>query len=326
MKNIYGVLLLLNINLANSQKTPYITHITQELVIDIGGEMNLDCSTKHSQEPNSSWVKVAKDQIDASIELSSGSVLTVKDPKVSLITEIKQDSSQYIIHIHNIQEDDASIYRCDLITGFNAKISAYTELMVRGPPFIYDNSTKLLVVEEYQSVLKLACFAGGYPTPRVFWRKPNNPILSIGNILKIPGIKKEDRGNYYCIAENGVGNDTSRRISISVEFPPVITTLLTRVGQAVNYEAYLVCSVEANPQPAITWIYKGVELSNNEHYWISNFATADDKMDSSLLIKIKNYLYGGYICRASNIFGAAEIKITVYKTLLPQCHHPACED
>jgi len=85
--------------LAYSQKTPYITHITQELVIDIGGEMNLDCSTKHYQEPNSSWVKVAKDQIDASIELSSGSVLTVKDPKVSLITEIKQDSSQYIIHV-----------------------------------------------------------------------------------------------------------------------------------------------------------------------------------------------------------------------------------
>jgi len=51
--------------------------------------------------------------------------------------------------------------------------------MVRGPPFIYDNSTKSLVVEEYQSVLKLACFAGGYPTPRVFWRKPNNPILSM---------------------------------------------------------------------------------------------------------------------------------------------------
>jgi len=85
--------------------------------------------------------------------------------------------------------------------------------------------------------------------------------------LKISGIKKEDRGNYYCIAENSVGNDTIRRISIEVEFPPVVTTLLTRVGQAVNYDAYLVCTVEANPQPAITWIYKGVELSNNEHYW-----------------------------------------------------------
>jgi len=85
--------------LAYSQKSPNITHITQELVIDIGGEMDLDCSTKHSREPNSSWVKVAKDQIVASIELSSGSVLIVKNPNVSLITEIKQNSSRYIIHV-----------------------------------------------------------------------------------------------------------------------------------------------------------------------------------------------------------------------------------
>jgi len=50
--------------------------------------------------------------------------------------------------------------------------------LVRGPPFIYDNSTKSLVVEEGQSV-QLACFAGGYPTPRIFWRKPNNAILTM---------------------------------------------------------------------------------------------------------------------------------------------------
>jgi len=80
--------------------------------------------------------------------------------------------------INNIQEDDASIYRCDLITGFNDKISGYTELLVRGPPFIHDNFTNSLVVEEGQSV-ELACFAGGYPTPRVFWRKPNSGILAM---------------------------------------------------------------------------------------------------------------------------------------------------
>jgi len=65
-----------------------------------------------------------------------------------------------------------------VITGFNDKISAYTELLVRRPPFIYENSSTSIVVEEFQSV-QLACFAGGYPTPRVFWRKPNNAILSM---------------------------------------------------------------------------------------------------------------------------------------------------
>jgi len=91
--------------------------------------------------------------------------------------------------------------------------------------------------------------------------------ISRGNALDFPSIKKKDRGNYYCIAENGVRNDTSRRVSIEVEFPPIVTTFQTKVGQAVNYDAYLVCHVEANPSPAITWTYKGVELSNNQHYW-----------------------------------------------------------
>jgi len=91
-------------------------------------------------------------------------------------------------------------------------------------------------------------------------------ISSRGNILKIPAIKKEDRGTYYCKADNNVGNGTSHKISLEVEFAPVVTALETSVGQAVLYDVYLECHVEGNPQPAITWIYDGVELSNNKHY------------------------------------------------------------
>jgi len=80
--------------------------------------------------------------------------------------------------------------------------------------------------------------------------------------LKIPAIKKEDRGDYHCTAENGVG----RRISVSVEFPPVVTALQNPVGQAVNYDTYLVCRVTAYPTPTIFWIFNGETLSNNEHY------------------------------------------------------------
>jgi len=85
--------------LAYSQKTPFIPPITQTLVRDIGGEVDLDCSTKHFLEFNVLWFKVTKDEIGESILLSSGSTLIVKDPRVSLITEIKQDSSRFIIRV-----------------------------------------------------------------------------------------------------------------------------------------------------------------------------------------------------------------------------------
>jgi len=80
--------------------------------------------------------------------------------------------------------------------------------------------------------------------------------------LKIPAIKKEDRGDYHCTAENGV----RRRISILVEFPPEVTGLETRVGQAINYDTYLACRVKAYPTPSISWIFNGVKLSNSQHY------------------------------------------------------------
>ncbi len=51
-----------------------------------------------------------------------------------------------------------------------------------------------------------------------------------------------------------------------VEFPPVVTALQNPVGQAVNYDTYLVCRVTAYPTPTIFWIFNGETLSNNEHY------------------------------------------------------------
>ena len=41
-----------------------------------------------------------------------------------------------------------------------------------------------------------------------------------GNILKIHSVKKEDRGTYYCVADNGVGKSARRNVAVEVEFPP----------------------------------------------------------------------------------------------------------
>jgi len=64
----------------------------------------LDCSTINNPEVNVVWVKVAKDQIDASIVLSSKSTLIVDDPRVTLISELKQDSNRYIIHVTSFEK------------------------------------------------------------------------------------------------------------------------------------------------------------------------------------------------------------------------------
>lgn len=87
-----------------------------------------------------------------------------------------------------------------------------------------------------------------------------------GNILKIASITKEDRGTYYCVAENGVGRGARRNIAVEVEFAPVITVPKPRLGQALQYDMDLECHVEAYPPPAIVWLNNGIQLTNNQHY------------------------------------------------------------
>ena len=42
-----------------------------------------------------------------------------------------------------------------------------------------------------------------------------------GNTLKIHTVKKEDRGTYFCVADNGVGKPAKRNIALEVgNVPP----------------------------------------------------------------------------------------------------------
>nr|CAD7570475.1 unnamed protein product [Timema californicum] len=231
--------------------------------------------------------------------------------------------------IKDIQETDAGYYQCQVIIALNNKISAEVDLQVRRPPIISDNSTRSLVVSEGQSV-KLDCYAGGYPPPRVSWRRENNAILPTGgsiyrgNTLKIASISKDDRGTYYCVAENGVGKGARRNIAVEVEFAPVITAPRPRLGQALRYDMDLECHVEAYPPPAIVWIKDDVQLSNNQHYSISLFSTADEFVDTTIrIITIEKRQYGKYICKAANKLGSDEAEVDLFESIIPVCP-PAC--
>lgn len=75
----------------------------------------------------------------------------------------------------------------------------------------------------------------------------------------------------------------------------------------------LECHVEAYPPPAIIWLKDDVQLSNNQHYSISHFATADEYTDTTIrVITIEKRQYGEYVCRAANKLGTAETKVELF--------------
>lgn len=137
-------------------------------------------------------------------------------------------------------------------------------------------------------------------------------------------VTKADRGTYYCVADNGVSKGDRRNINLEIEFAPVITVPRPRLGQALQYDMDLECHIEAYPPPAIVWLKDEIQLSNNQHYSISHFATADEFTDSTIrVITIEKRQYGDYLCRAVNKLGQAEAKVELFESIIPVCP-PAC--
>lgn len=147
-----------------------------------------------------------------------------------------------------------------------------------------------------------------------------------GNVIKIHTVNKEDRGTYYCFADNGVGKGDRRNINLEIEFPPIITVPQERIGQALNFDADLRCHIEAYPPPQIFWTKDSYIISSaSRNFKISNLETTDELTDSTLRItKLKSLKqYGEYVCQAANKLGNAEAKMILYETKTPVCP-PAC--
>lgn len=183
---LYAILILLPV-VCLAQRTPSISHITQEQIKDIGGTVELECSVQYAKEYTVLWTKTMHDRGTDTVFLSTGSSLVIKDSRFAL--RYDPASSTYTLQIKDIQETDAGFYSCQVVLSVTNKISADVELSVRRPPVIADNSTQSLVVSEGKSV-QMECYAGGYPHPTITWRRENNAILPTGKINYFLNVKQ----------------------------------------------------------------------------------------------------------------------------------------
>ncbi|CAD7013883.1 unnamed protein product [Ceratitis capitata] len=170
---IVGLLALLA-GSAQAQRTPTISYITQEQIKDIGGTVEFDCSVQYASDYQVLWSKTDVDPVF----LSTGSTLVIKDSRFSLRHD--PNSSTYKLQIKDIQETDAGTYTCQVVISVVHKVSANVKLSVRRPPVISDNSTQSVVASEGSEV-QMECYASGYPTPSITWRRENNAILPTGS-------------------------------------------------------------------------------------------------------------------------------------------------
>lgn len=311
---------------ASAIRTPTISWITKEQVVDIGSSVQLECSVQYSLDYPVLWIKRGHENTQ-DLPISSGPTLILREPRYSLRHDV--GSSTYILQIKDLQESDGGEYLCQVLINRSNRVTAAVDLLVRRPPYILDNSTRTVVVSDGDAVT-LQCYAGGVPVPSISWRRENNAILPTGgsifrgNTLQIPSVSKGDRGTYYCIADNGVGRGDRRNINVEVQFAPVVEATRPRVQQAMQYDTDLECHVEAYPPAAIVWVYRQEVIVNNRDYRVSQFTTADEFTDTTLrVITIEQNQFGNYTCRATNKLGQSAATVELSEHMTPVCP-PAC--
>lgn len=318
----------------SASRSPSISQISQEQVIEIGDTLKLKCVTQYSKDYPVHWIRTDPDVPSSSTLISQSNTVVVPSDRYAVSTNDNVNSPEtvYNLVINKVQETDAGVYWCEIIIGTSNKIATSTRVIVRIPPVISDNSTRSVITVAGANV-DLFCYGVGFPMPRISWRREKNKLIpgygamARGNHLKIQNITKDSRGTYYCVADNGVSSGARRSISVEVEFAPVVIVERTRYGQALQYDAILTCKFQSFPSPAVEW-HQGSENSprilNNKNFKISQFSTSEEFVETSLTItKIEKKHFGKYICRASNKLGSGKSEIELFETVNIVCP-PSC--
>ncbi|XP_078075508.1 neuronal growth regulator 1 [Mustelus asterias] len=220
------------------------------------------------------------------------------DPRVSIASGGKRE---YSLQIHNVEVTDDGPYTCSIQTQHNPKTSQL-HLIVQVPPKIIDISTGC-VVNEFSNVT-LFCLASGKPEPTITWKhiSPSaKDFDSEGEYLEITGITRDQAGDYECLANNDVSSPDTRRVHITVNYPPAVMEIKSP-GMVLGKGGLLRCEALAVPAAVFEW-YKGDKklASGRKGIEIKNFSTRS-------ILTVTNITedhYGNYTCVAVNKLGTS---------------------
>ncbi|XP_074634457.1 uncharacterized protein LOC141893000 [Acropora palmata] len=139
----------------------------------------------------------------------------------------------------------------DEVTGFVTKnIQFRSNVQVH----VVDPATSNIVASSDQNItapaeLTLNCSADGKPKPTITWTR-----LSDNTVVTMPLniIRGKNKESYRCTAHNGIGNPLIKDVIVNILFSPKVT-LAKKFFVGREQNASLICQVEGNPEPLISW-------------------------------------------------------------------------
>ncbi|XP_023290598.1 lachesin [Orussus abietinus] len=314
------------------------------LTVPLGRDATFTCHVDHLGQFKVGWVKTDNKAIQAIHDR----VIT-HNPRVSVS---RGDHSMWNLHIKGVQLDDAGLYMCQINT--DPMKSQTGMLSIEVPPdFVAEETSGDVMINEGGQT-KLTCRARGVPMPRVTWRREDNKdivireayggsvasqkthgnassltrvstlsatILAVssmqefqGEVLRLSRISRTDMGAYLCIASNGVPPAISKRIIVSVHFPPVIHVPNQLVSAPLGTDVMLVCYVEAFPMSINYWVKdNGAIIISSARLDVQAVPSSNFEVKMILTIRnLQKHDTGSYVCAAKNSLGEVEGSIRLY--------------
>ncbi|XP_016089889.1 igLON family member 5-like [Sinocyclocheilus grahami] len=153
------------------------------------------------------------------------------------------------------------------------------------------------------------CLAVGRPEPTVTWKDFKYGLMSEGEFLEITEIKRHQAEEFECITNNGVAPPDTRRVKVTVNYPPVITEVKNMPAQ-LGKTAILRCEAMAVPTASFEWYRddrRPVESDNT-------LKIKNEKTRSLLLFtNVTEKHFGNYTCFASNRLGASNASMLLFR-------------
>ncbi|XP_038111519.1 lachesin isoform X2 [Culex quinquefasciatus] len=308
---------------------PEFTDIIENITVPAGRNVKLACSVK-----NLGSYKVAWMHFEQSAILTVHNHVITRNPRISVTHDKHDKHKTWFLHISNVQEEDKGRYMCQINTVTAKTQFGYLHVVV--PPNIDDSvSSSDLIVREGANVT-LRCKATGSPPPSIKWKRDDGTKITItrnnsvtdweGDVLNMSRVSRFDMGAYLCIAFNGVPPSVSKRIKVSVDFPPMLWIPHQLVGIPVGYNASLECNIEAHPTSLNYWTRENDQMIHDSLKYKTETIPGTPSYKAVMrlhITEVQHSDYGVYRCIAKNPRGETDGTIRLYSSSPPTTIPPS---
>ncbi|XP_050082857.1 lachesin-like isoform X2 [Anopheles aquasalis] len=308
---------------------PEFTDVIENITVPAGRNVKLACSVK-----NLGSYKVAWMHFEQSAILTVHNHVITRNPRISVTHDKHDKHKTWFLHITNVQEEDKGRYMCQINTVTAKTQFGYLHVVV--PPNIDDSVSSSDVIVREGANVTLRCKATGSPPPSIKWKRDDNTKIAItrnnsvleweGDVLTLSRVSRYDMGAYLCIATNGVPPSVSKRIKVSVDFPPMLWTPHQLVGVPVGFNTSIECNIEAHPTSLNYWTRENDQMIHDSLKYKTETIPGNPSYKAVMrlhIAEVQHSDYGVYKCIAKNPRGETDGSIRLYSSSPPTTIPPS---